>query len=256
MRSQSIGSKYAKRVRSGIGNAPWALRPVLSSLDSRRQETQLDCTTCDQVLDVLVLIDESGDPGFKLTRGSTSHFVIAMVIFQANADAERTGLAIKRLGDRLRVRPEFKFSKCCDVLRDEFFDCIAPMPFSVRGIVVDKCAITSNKLRDEKAMFYNFFVKMLLNNDNGALKGARIKIDGSGDRAFRQELNAYLRRELSQHQIQSVKFDDSRSNNLIQLADMCAGAILRGSRASPVGNVRWLQKLQKAGRIGNVWNFK
>ena len=34
---------------------------------------------------MLVLIDESGDPGFKLTKGSTQHFVAAMVIFHGEA---------------------------------------------------------------------------------------------------------------------------------------------------------------------------
>ena len=30
---------------------------------------------------MLVFIDDSGDPGFKLGKGSTSHFIIGMVIF-------------------------------------------------------------------------------------------------------------------------------------------------------------------------------
>jgi hypothetical protein len=33
---------------------------------------------------VLVFIDESGDPGFKLERGSSPVFVVAMVIFQTS----------------------------------------------------------------------------------------------------------------------------------------------------------------------------
>lgn len=37
---------------------------------------------------MLVLIDESGDPGFKLVRGSSSHFVVAMVVFDDFTDAE------------------------------------------------------------------------------------------------------------------------------------------------------------------------
>ena len=43
---------------------------------------------------MLVLIDESGDPGFKLAKGSTPYFVVAMVLFQDLDQAERASIAI------------------------------------------------------------------------------------------------------------------------------------------------------------------
>ena len=52
---------------------------------------------------MLVLIDESGDPGFKLVRGSSSHFVIAMVVFDDFAEAERTSAAIGTLRQQLAL---------------------------------------------------------------------------------------------------------------------------------------------------------
>ncbi|MBI2315295.1 DUF3800 domain-containing protein [Candidatus Daviesbacteria bacterium] len=36
---------------------------------------------------MLVFIDDSGDPGFKLDKGSTSHFIIACVIFEDDLEA-------------------------------------------------------------------------------------------------------------------------------------------------------------------------
>ena len=44
----------------------------------------------------LVFIDDSGDPGFKLNRGSSKHFVIACVIFDDPLDAEETALQMKK----------------------------------------------------------------------------------------------------------------------------------------------------------------
>lgn len=60
---------------------------------------------------MLVFIDDSGDPGFKLEKGSTSHFVIAMVIFDDTLEAEKTALAIKELRRELQFsdNSEFKF---------------------------------------------------------------------------------------------------------------------------------------------------
>jgi len=111
---------------------------------------------------MLVLIDESGDPGFKLTRGSTPRFVVAMVIFRDYQEAERASKAICDVRERLRVKPEFKFSKCRDSIRDAFFQVVAPFCFIVRALVVTKETIYSKQLREEKGHFYNYFVQMLL----------------------------------------------------------------------------------------------
>ena len=40
--------------------------------------------------------DDSGDPGFKLGRGSTDYFAIATVFFDDDLDAEEMALKTKR----------------------------------------------------------------------------------------------------------------------------------------------------------------
>lgn len=206
---------------------------------------------------MLVLIDESGDPGFKLVRGSSSHFVIAMVVFDDFAEAERTSAAIGTLRQQLALKAEFKFSKCHDDIKDAFFDCVRGCRFSVRALVVDKSAIYSENLRERKELFYNFFVKLLLANDHGVLTDARIKIDGSGDRRFKNELNTYLRHQLQPGQVRSIRFAESHRDNLIQLADMASGAIFRSYRADDRKHAdRWRQVLARAGRLGDVWEFR
>ena len=71
---------------------------------------------------MLVLIDESGCPGFKLTKGSTPYFVVSMVIFKDFAQAEGASKAIEGLRQALGVNPEFKFSKTHPSVKDKFFD--------------------------------------------------------------------------------------------------------------------------------------
>lgn len=203
---------------------------------------------------MLVFIDESGDPGFKLLKGSTRHFVVAMIIFADTTSAERTGKCIQAAQDRLRVKPEFKFTKCSDHIRDEFFDAIRDCEFQVHALVVEKARLYSEVLRANKEKFYSFFVQSLMRYDGGALKGAKIKIDGSGDREFKRELVGYLRRSLSKGKIADVRFVDSRSNTLIQLADMVSGAIARSYREDRQSPGRWRAKLR--GKLANVWDFQ
>lgn len=206
---------------------------------------------------MLVFIDESGDPGFKIARGSSSHFVVAMVFFDEDGVAERTSLAVAEARERLRVKPEFRFSKACDAVRDEFFAAVGGFDFRVRALVVDKAAIYSERLRDTPAVFYRYFVRMLLDHDGGALSDARVRIDGSGDREFKRELGAYLRRELKAGKVRDVRFGDSCRDNLLQVADMAAGAVLRSYRGGDRDRCeRWLRMLRRSGRIENIWPFR
>jgi hypothetical protein len=73
---------------------------------------------------MLVFIDESGDPGFRLGRGSSAVFVTALVAFRDHAQARATHAAIEAAAARLGIKPEFKFSKCRPEIRDAFFAAI------------------------------------------------------------------------------------------------------------------------------------
>lgn len=204
---------------------------------------------------MLVLIDESGDAGFKIAKGSTSHFVVAMVIFHDFDTAEQASKAIVAVRERLRVKPEFKFNKSSYPVRDAFFEAVRPFHFSVRAVVVHKAKIYSDNLRENKELFYNYFVQLLLKHDNDVLQNARVKIDGSGDREFKQELGRYLKQQVQAGKIISVKFAESHRDNLIQLADMAAGAIARSYREDDRKHAdRWRKML--AGKIEDVWDFK
>jgi hypothetical protein len=205
---------------------------------------------------VLVLIDESGDPGFRIAQGSTSHFVVAMVIFDSFLEAERASAGIAALREELRIKPEFKFAKVSNSVRDRFFESVSGYDFRVRALVVDKAAVQSPHLRTSTDSFYNYFLRMLLQHDGGATQGARIKIDGSGDAEFKKEMSSYLRQQLRDEQIGKFSFVDSKKDNLVQLADMCSGAILRAYRSDLRRNPDWLSTLRRARRIDDIWPFR
>lgn len=205
---------------------------------------------------VLVLIDESGDPGFRMAQGSSTHFVVAMVVFADYAEAERTSAEIAALRLKLRVKPEFKFAKSADIVRQGFFTGVRDNRFLVRAVIVEKAAVQSQQLRTVTDSFYNYFLRMLLEHDGGRLQGARVKVDGSGDREFRNELASYLRRHQREGQIEKFSFVDSQKDSLIQLADMCAGAILRAVRTDGRQDRSWLDILRRSGQVENLWTFR
>ncbi len=178
-----------------------------------------------------------------------------MVIFDQEQEAEKASATVARVREHLRVKPEFKFSKCSDDIRTQFFGLLSDHQFKVRALVVEKSRIYSAHLRSEPKNFYNFFLQNLMKHNETAIKGSSVKIDGSGDRKFRDALHAYLRKQLTAGTIRKLKFANSRSDNLIQLADMAAGAI---ARSYPGRNrkrdARWRRMMYR--QIENVWEFR
>jgi hypothetical protein len=203
---------------------------------------------------VLVFIDESGDPGFKIAKGSSSTFVLAMVIFADHKEAELTQREIRGLLGTVHHRREFKFNKCRPDVRDAFFESVRSREFVVRSIVVQKALIWSERLRKDDETFYRFFCKSMVRFDNQSLKGAKLIVDGSGNRQFRRNLVTYLRAHSSDGSIADIKVRDSVSEPLLQLADMCVGAIARSYRTDRETPSRWRQMLGK--KLEDVWEFK
>lgn len=206
---------------------------------------------------MLVFIDESGDPGFKIGKGSSPVFVIAMVIFDDMLEAEKASLAIKELRRKLNVADlfEFKFSKTDIRFKNAFFDAIKPFKFRVRAITVTKKIIYSQKLRTEKENFYNFIVMQILKQSK-TIKKAKLRFDSRGEKALRDELRIYLSQQLdnkNKNIFSDLKFVDSKQNTLVQLADMVAGAIAASSDGK---TKKYLEALKKANKIEDIWVFK
>jgi Protein of unknown function (DUF3800) len=203
---------------------------------------------------MLVFIDESGDPGFKLTQGSSPVFVLVMILINDNNDAQITTDAIQNLRRKLGFNTEFKFNKSRDDVKQAFFETVKSCPFKIRAVVIEKAKIRSSHLREEKTSFYNFFLKTMLHFNNGRLKNARVMIDGSGDKSFRQGLAKYIRKNASENMIEDLRFKDSHKDPLIQLADMCAGAIARSYRVDRPEPKKWLKLLRH--HIEDIWEFE
>lgn len=176
-----------------------------------------------------IFIDDSGDTGFKLDRGSTRFFVISLIIFEDDKDVERTAKKIKTLRDELGFPDmyEFKFQKCRRVVCEKFLSAINDCDFRVRSLVVDKTLIYGNELKNDKSSFYGFVIKTALEYNKEVIVNAKIRIDGSGDRVFKKKFHSYITRELDKNIVKDCKFLDSKNNVLIQLADMIVGSIRR-----------------------------
>lgn len=208
---------------------------------------------------MLVFIDDSGDAGFKLEKGSSEFFVICAVVFDDNLEAEKTALAIKELRRKLGFSDnvEFKFNGSRKKVKELFLGAVAKYKFRIRVLVVDKKKIRSDELKNSKDSFYSYFIKTLLKHNGGTILDACIKIDGSGDRVFRKSFMTYLRLQLNSKQqkvMKNCRLVNSKSNVLIQLADMIAGAVRRSYDKTKTDNATYKDIIKK--HIEDEWSFK
>jgi len=206
---------------------------------------------------MLVFIDEAGDPGFKLNKGSSPIFVIALAVFSDNLVAEETSLAIKKLRRKMNLSDtfEFKFNKSNKTFRNEFFNTVKGFDFTVRAIVVNKRNIRSLNLKTNKEKFYNYIIMQVLKHSGGKIQKAKLKFDSRGEKVLRDELRVYLSRQLNNrkhHIFHDLKFVDSKQNALVQLADMVAGSIFSSYSNK---DKRFLSQLTKSGKIDDIWEF-
>lgn len=205
----------------------------------------------------LIFIDDSGDPGFKTNNGASRMFVIACVIFDDDVDAEFASASIRLLKKQLgwKQEREFKFHRASEEHKKLFFKNAKKYSFRIRATVVDKTRVAEPRLKKSDS-FYDFVILSTLQRCS-LMKNASIKLDGSGSKDFRRRSTSNLRKSLNNgelHRVASFIFADSRNDNLIQLADMVAGAIRVKFDPDKKAKVDYFSKFKD--KVDDIWHYE
>jgi hypothetical protein len=208
-----------------------------------------------------VYIDDSGDGGFKLEGGSSSHLVMAAVVFRDPREIERLAHQLEGVRQRFGTTREFKYHSTSKKIKDAYFTAIAPVGFHIRAICIDKRLIFSEVLRGDPSLFKSWAIRMLLTKNYGQITDAKVFIDGQDTKGFGVSDDQYLIRMVNKEApgtIGAVRFIDSKQSAPIQLADMVAGAIrcgsLRGDECKPK-HLRMIRPRTWQPE-GSLWHFK
>ncbi len=180
---------------------------------------------------MLVFIDESGDCGLKLDSGSSPLFVVALVVFEDNEEAEacdrKIGLLKRELG--WKQKDEFHFKKNSHNVRRAFINAVMAYNFFYYSIVLDKAKLYGERFKDKKS-FYKYACSLVFESAKEKLYQASVTIDETGSLDFKKQLNKYLKIKMNtdlNRRIKHVKMQKSGSTNLLQLADYIAGIVNR-----------------------------
>jgi Protein of unknown function (DUF3800) len=183
---------------------------------------------------MLVLIDESGDPGIKLDGGSSEYLVVTLVLFEDHDEALEVEKAIEELRAELRLSPnfEFHFTNLKHAWRESFLKKVSGFDWFYFSIVINKSRLSGPGFQLPDS-FYKYTCSLVFQNAKPHLTDAVVVIDGSGARKFRRELCNYLRKRVNPPDhigpkpIKKVKVQESHANPLLQLADLVCGSVAR-----------------------------
>lgn len=180
---------------------------------------------------MLIFIDESGDPGLKIRQGSSEHFIVSLIVFKDEEEATACDTRITLLRKELgwSADGEFHFHRNSNRVREVFLKSVEPYSFFYYGIIVNKGRLPGMNLKN-KASFYKYACHLVFENAKSKLHEATVIIDHSGSNDFRNQLGSYLKRQMNNRErrlIKKVKMQNSKSNNLLQLADYVSGVISR-----------------------------
>ncbi len=205
-----------------------------------------------------IFMDESGDAGFKIGKGSSHDFCLAIIIFRSIENMNITEQAICNLKKKMNRKQsaEFHFNHESKTTRIAFCNEVGVCPFSIRALTVDKSRIyDDSNLRQSPKHFYNFFTRMLLQHTFGSISNAMLYIDGSLDRDLKTYLQQHLNTE-GKKIVRETKFKDSATTPLIQLADMVVGSIARAYRSDEKRDPTYFQILRpRVEDIEDIWEF-
>lgn len=207
-----------------------------------------------------VFIDDSGDTGFKFDSGSSNNFVIACCVFKTAEDVAIAANRIRKLRSDLgwSANSEFKFSRTNSAIRDQFLNMALDLPFFVRAINVNKHALENSGNTGTNGRLLLETIELVLLGSSNLIVNAKVFIDGQAARNYARATSRFIKSQTNKQEqiVSSLRFIDSGTNDLIQLADMIAGAVRRKTE----GGFQGLETLSKVDRImkkpgGELWMF-
>ncbi|MDR0423728.1 MAG: DUF3800 domain-containing protein [Rickettsiales bacterium] len=196
-----------------------------------------------------LFIDESGDTG--TIRSPTRYFVIAVIIFDDTGNMNSISNAIEDFKNKEKINGELHFCKTPNNIKDKFFYFINKFNFKAKSICVNKDELRSEFLIKNPEKLYNYMLKLLLDNLNNE-KHFNIIIDGKGNKVLERQLKSYLKTN-TKLKVKNIKAKDSRSETLLQLADMVASAIGYSYNKNKENKSKWKNIISD--KI-DIWNFR
>jgi hypothetical protein len=174
--------------------------------------------------------DESGEVSFNFAKGASRYFVVAVI---GTSETHALRLALVDVRRTLKLRPDYEFGfhtlAASAKLRLGVFSALREADFEAWALVADKTTLPVVFRGMRRLDFYLYFVTEVLEViPADQREGATLILDEfGGEPTLALELRRYMkRRDIARHFSRALT-KRSKSEPLIQAADLVAGAVYR-----------------------------
>ncbi len=172
---------------------------------------------------MIIFIDESGDPGFKVNRGASRYFILSALV------AENKEIIAKICNDpglkKISSRGEMKFNKMNKHLVKEALTILSKYPIKIYILAIDKQNAFIPMRYSQASIYECIFFLLLKNCFSQNTDFVEIRLDGLKNNKFVSGLKVALRRRFNLKV--NLRMANSRSDILIQFSDLIAGSVRR-----------------------------
>lgn len=186
------------------------------------------------IISVKIAIDESGDSGRKIWKGSSRWFVVAAVIVpDVGMSCGQVCRDVYEYSQRFMGGSELHFAHNSHDQHTRFFEYVHDKEFVFAAVALDKLQLLRKKpyvLRTKMSLL-RYSLEQLFGNLQPWLDNPVVVADTNGSKQFNRALSRHMQRRFgSRHKgdykaIADFITVDSKSEPLIQLADYVAGAV-------------------------------
>lgn len=173
--------------------------------------------------------DESGDTSFNFAKGASRYFVVTVIATQSPDDLRKLLERLRRDSNLPEIY-EFGYHKLSsEQLRKRVFSVLSSAPLEAWGILVDKTILPEAFKAMSGLDFYLYFVSELISQiSDYKREGGTLILDEFGyPDQTKDELKRIMKARNISHGFKRISVRRSKSESLIQIADLIAGAVWR-----------------------------
>lgn len=188
---------------------------------------------------MLIFIDEAGDPGFQFKKGSSKYFILSAIVFDSDSHSIEANNLIDQLRKELKLPEDFEFHFAVNSnrIKEAMLTQIQKMTFAWVAICINKESLWADSMKNSDRLLTKVS-EYLHSNLGNRLENAKIIYDNGKGKEFYKTLKTHLTRAFNKDgvkRIRDLKGEDSKRNNLLQLADYCCSSLNQYEKGTKYG---------------------
>lgn len=181
------------------------------------------------MIDKYVFVDEAGNYGFKFDKENVSEYFVVTAIIVEKENVKELEKEMEKTREYYFQTGEMKSSKLKISRRKSIINAISQGDFQIYSIVINKKKLFIDGGLSYKKSFYKFIHNLLYKFLFETHDSIQVTADNIGSKEYMEEFESYVSKRHIRNLFDSSEFvfGESKSNVLIQLADIICGTIFQ-----------------------------